>query len=135
MPRGKRIYSPDVQRQVIAEVLAGTPYRVVAKAHQMPTSTVVYWVGRTGRKQAPALVYDQDYFVRRVLELIDVNFDALKAIAGQSTDRAWLAQGGPGADRLAILYGVMADKTIRILAAIDRGQQPPALLPAAASER
>src|SRR5688572_606287 len=113
--RGKKL-DEDLQAKVIASLMAGSTVTEVAKALDLPHTTVSEY-----RKTIP-----EDVFVeirrKKGERLDDLVYQCLirnlETMAQQSeivSEREYVIKQPAG--ELATLYGVMADKTIRLLAA------------------
>ena len=116
MPSGKP-YEPHVKAAAIAALMAGESPRVVADSHGLPLSTVRKWGVETRRDNLivrPEKKAELGELVHGYLE------DLLATVAAQARfarDESWLRQQNAG--DLAILHGVLVDKAVRILAALE----------------
>lgn len=113
--RGKAI--PDeVRVKIAADLTAGHTRKEVAARYGVSESAVAKYspLAKSGTVYRARLV-SVNQLGERYLELIDRNFDALAAIAGQATDREWLAKQSAG--EVATLYGVIFDKTGKLAGA------------------
>jgi len=108
-------YSPEVKAAVMAALLTGQSISSVAKEYDIPKGTVSSWKNKKGSvKKATQKKADEIGVL-----LIDVLFTNLEAIKAQSEftkDVQWLKK--QTASDLAVLYGVMTDKSIRLLEAM-----------------
>lgn len=105
---------------VLAALLAGQSITGVAKEYRLSKATVIAWRDAAG---AGATVVEP----QKRLELGDLIADYLREVlttlsvqARAVRDEAWLKQ--QPASELAVLHGVLTDKAIRILSAIDAGE-------------
>ncbi|MGL4641074.1 MAG: hypothetical protein ACRCVX_15265 [Shewanella sp.] len=113
--KGKTRHSDDVKASVMAALLSGQSVTAVAEDYKMPQQTVSRLKAKLGelsvKKEIPDLV----------AELLETNLNALKNIAEQSGRENYIKE--QSASDIAVLYGVIADKSFRILTAIAAGQQ------------
>ncbi len=117
-------HNPDTKAAVMAALLSGQGVDDVAASYSLPESTIKGWKreleanGRIVQPEKTAELGDL------ILEYVRQNLTTLTVQAEHFRDRAWL-QKQP-ADQLAVLHGVVADKTIRILEAIapDDSERP-----------
>lgn len=111
MPTGQR-HPPELRARVVAEVVAGDSIRAVAKRWGIPYPTAQAW----WREDRPTDTTDARTQRRMVDQLYDTAFDCLDAVratAGLFQDPAWTrAQTAEG---LAVLVGVLSDRTVRML--------------------
>ena len=109
-------YTDELKAQVVAAALAGGSTRTVAKQFGVAPSSVRGWCKDAQPTKTNSLAtLDIDGIA---LRLIDGSVSAVGAISGVTLDEAWLRR--QNAHDLAILYGVIADKLIRVLGAIKR---------------
>lgn len=114
----RREYSDETKAQVMAALLAGQAITYVAKEYQLPRSTVGKW-----RKQLAARVHadvEQKTASGATLDellqsYVETNLVTLREQSVFFRDRQWLSR--QSASELAVLHGVLADKTVRILEA------------------
>ena len=113
-------YSPELKAQVIAEWMAGASLKQLALSYAVPKSTVQEWVKGHGRVAVvPKNKEDDDRDLdSRAWGLVDGSFSALSRIHGVTQDDAWLKR--QNAADLAIFAGVISDKLIRLLGAVQR---------------
>lgn len=114
MPR--REYSDDTKAAVMAALLAGQSINEVAKSYSIPRGTVANWAGQTGRKQLDATT-KKEALGELILVYLQENLCTLAVQSKHFRDLTWLKK--QPASELAVLHGVIADKTIRILAALE----------------
>ena len=108
-------YSPDQKAAVLAALLAGQSINSVAREYNIPKGTISYWknsdVGRENQTQKRE-VGDL------VLDYLRANLSALRAQTIMFSDMGWLAK--QNAADIAVLHGVMTDKAIRLLEAMEK---------------
>jgi hypothetical protein len=121
-------HSDETRAAVLAALLEGQSINHVAETFHLDRKTVRDW-GRLAGVTSPHVPQQQaaeigDLVIRHVRSALL----ALEAQARVASDPAWLASQ-PASD-LAVLYGIMADKAHRILAALEPlGPDAPADLP------
>lgn len=117
----------DVKKAaVIAALLAGQSITEVATQYDVPVGTVKSWAHRM-RADKESLLVTED----RAAKIGDLVFDNLEAmlkaqnaiLTHVSTEKEWLKK--QDASDLAVLVGVIADKTFRILDALPEGTERP----------
>lgn len=117
-----KAHSDEVRAQVIAALLAGQGVTEVARAYKVPKATV----SRIKNELTPAQLEQVGTEKReRIGDLIEGHLSAsLKAaatIARKTTDDAWLTK--QNAADIAVFYGVLTDKAVRILEAAESANQ------------
>jgi hypothetical protein len=86
--------------------------------------TVVHPAGPVPQEHAPSPAEPRDPDFRAlVLGLLEAQLRAADRILAQTRDPAWL--GRQSAAELALLYGVLFEKSARILGALPTGDDPP----------
>lgn len=122
--RGKK-HSDEVQSQVMAALLAGQGVNEVAQAYSLPESTIREWRETLNSEQFAELRAKKGERIEELLfSYLTANLAALEAQAKVVSETEYITK--QPADSLAVLHGVMADKSIRLLEAIERarGAQP-----------
>jgi len=115
--RGKK-HSDETRAAALAALLEGQGVSEVAKKYKLPHSTVSRL-----KKQLPQNELDEVGRKKRenISDLISTHLEeSLKAtarIARQTNDDEWLSK--QPASELATFFGVITDKTVRILEAIE----------------
>ncbi|GIV73552.1 helix-turn-helix domain-containing protein [Caldilinea sp.] len=112
-------YPDEVKAQVMAALLAGQSVSAVAQEYNIPKGTVSNWKRKAhqamageslGRKSLDELLF----------AYVAENLATLREQVRVFRDRDWLR--GQSASEVAVLHGVLADKTIRLLEAF--GEPP-----------
>lgn len=115
MPR--HTYSDDLRAAALADVVLLGPGATAAK-YGIPRSTLTTW------QQTHDIVHDPSLKKARIMDLaatyLEANLQALTAQAYVTSEPEYIKQ--QSAEGLAILHGVMADKSVRLLEAIARHQ-------------
>lgn len=112
----RREYSDETKAQVMAALLAGQSVSFAAREYKIPYSTVGTWA-----KEARGLIRQSSTQKRErigelVVDNVEAALEATRALANVFADPTWIAK--QGASELAVLYGVISDKTYRILEAL-----------------
>lgn len=116
-------YTQDIKAKVLADLTLGIDtQQTIADRHGLSVQTVRVWQNQSGLKQSPLHSPTDIMLPSRidigvlVFEYIEAGLKALKAQAELASDKAWLEK--QPADGLYLFHGVLADKLIRLLAAI-----------------
>jgi hypothetical protein len=117
--RGKK-HSDEVRAQVMASLLAGQGVNEVAAEYNLPDSTVSD-LKRELERQFGEIRNKKGAKIEELLfGYLESNLTALKAQADVASEREYIFK--QPADSLAVLHGVMADKSVRLLEAIERAR-------------
>jgi len=115
----RREYSDETRAQVMAALLAGQAITAVAKEYQLPRSTVGKWrqqlAGRVHVDVEQKSAADGPTLDDLLQRYVETNLATLKKQSEFVRDSKWLTR--QSASELAVLHGVLADKTLRILEA------------------
>jgi hypothetical protein len=118
--RGKK-HSDEVQAQVMASLLAGQGVGEIAEQYSLPESTIREWRETLSSEQFAELRAKKGEKIEELLfKYLTANLDALEKQAVVVSEREYIIK--QPADSLAVLHGVMADKSIRLLEAIERAR-------------
>ena len=112
----RREYSDEIKAQVMAALLAGQSIYEVAKTYKIPAGTVKSW-RRNSREFRPVDPQKSSEIGELVLEYLRENLITLRAQVEHFRDPKWLSR--QDASELAVLHGVVTDKAIRLLEALD----------------
>lgn len=125
----RREYSEETKAQVMAALLAGQSVNSAAREYQIPKGTISHWrntaTGKVAESAAAADLSESDRTQKSasldelLLSYVETNLVTLREQAEFFRDRQWLTR--QQASELAVLHGVIADKTIRILEAYGGG--------------
>lgn len=112
----RREYSDETKAQVMAALLTGQSVSKVADDFSIPYSTVGTWA-----KDAKGLIRDSSIQKKErigdlVIDNVEAALEATRALADVFADREWIEK--QEASQLAVLYGIVSDKTYRILEAL-----------------
>lgn len=116
--RGRK-HSDEIQVQVMAALLAGQGVMEVAREYNLPESTIREWVDSDTVAQVRAKKGEE--IEQRLFEYLVANLTALKKQAEAVSETEYIQRQPAG--EIAVLHGVMADKSIRLLEAIERARQ------------
>ena len=105
-------HPPEVRAAVMAAVLAGQGVSQVAAEYNLPTSTVSRWKSEARREAGLS-----DDVGALLLDYLTENLSTLTAQAVVFRDPEWLRTQAAG--ELAVLHGVMCDKAVRLLEALE----------------
>ena len=110
-------YSDSIKAQAIAALLAGQSYTEVARAFQVPVGTLKSWKSRDAAGvdagDATSATAKKERIGALLLDYLVSTLETLKAQQVVFADAEWLKK--QSASEVAILHGVLADKTIRLL--------------------
>lgn len=105
-------HPPEVKGAVMAALLAGQGVTEVAKEYDLPTSTVSRWKARAREKAGRSNDVGE-----LLLDYLQENLRTLRAQAHAFRDPEWLR--AQEADAAAVLHGVLTDKAVRLLEALE----------------
>ena len=106
-------YSDETRAQVMAALMAGQSIGQVSREYKIPKSTVSRWKN----DPVPTDGTQKRDIGELILKYLQANLEALYSQAKVFTDEKWLKK--QEASQLAVLHGVMTDKAIRIIEAMD----------------
>lgn len=127
-------YSPDLIAKVVAAVLEGQSTSAVAREYRIPKGTVSSWVKRNA-DSGPILdaaaggvanIATQKKENRReligdlIIDNLEAQLSVTKTMAIAIQDEDWIRK--QPASEIAVLFGVISDKTFRILEALPEGE-------------
>lgn len=110
-------YSDTIKAQAMAALLAGQSYTEVARAFNVPIGTLKSWKSRDAAGvdagDATSATAKKERIGALLLDYLVSTLETLKAQQVVFADAEWLKK--QSASEAAILHGVLADKTIRLL--------------------
>ena len=119
-------YSDNIKAQAIAALLAGQSYTEVARAFNVPVGTLKSWKSRdvagVDAGDATSATAKKERIGALLLDYLVTTLETLKAQQVVFADAEWLKK--QSASEVAILHGVLADKTIRLLEALADADDP-----------
>ncbi len=114
-----RPYPPEKRAAVLAELATGASVSATARAHGVDRATVIAWRDLSDQPVAQQKRADLG---EQLYGYLDESIAALRSQLRTFGDEAWLKKQPAG--ELAILHGVIADKTTRLLQAIRPESEP-----------
>lgn len=119
-----RAHSSEIKAAAIAALKTGNTITHVAEAMGLPKSTVAKWSAQTRNLLVAADDTDEkrDELGRELYVYLKESIRALTDQLRVFGDGDWVRTQSAG--DMALLHGVMADKTVRMLAAIRPESQP-----------
>lgn len=105
-------YEPETKAAVMAALLAGQGVTEIAREYRIPESTVSRW-----KKLARAEAGRTEDIGELLMEYLTENLMTLRAQAIAFRDPQWLA--AQEAQQAAVLHGVLTDKAVRLLEALE----------------
>lgn len=123
-------YNPDLIAKVVAAVLEGQSMSAVAREYRIPKGTVSSWVKRNvdlapvsgvvdggGRElRDPKKENRREQIGDLIIDNLEAQLNATKMMATAIQDEDWIRK--QPASEIAVLFGVISDKTFRILEAL-----------------
>lgn len=107
----------------MASLLAGQGVGEIASQYELPEATIREWREALTSEQFAELRAKKGEKIEELLfGYLTANLAALDAQAKVVSEREYIIK--QPADSLAVLHGVMADKSIRLLEAIERARTP-----------
>lgn len=116
MSERRRAYSDEVKAAALADLALLGPGAVATK-YGIPIGTIWSWASRTAE---PLASVKKDHIGALVATYLEANLQALTAQAYVASQPEYINR--QSADGLAILHGVMADKSVRLLEALHASQ-------------
>ena len=119
---GHSKYDDDTKAAVMAALLEGQSIRSVAEEYDIPRGTVGGWA-RKAKKQGVSNVSDtkKAEIGDLLIKYLSQNLQALQTQAKQFADEEWLCK--QNAAEVATLHGVMTDKAVRLLKALNANDE------------
>lgn len=115
----KRQYSDEIKAQVMAALLTGQSVSQTAKAYNVPEGTIKVWKMRSGDDVEPVTsnaTEKREQMGALILDYLAENLVTLKKQLRIFCNEEWLKK--QSASELAVLHGVIADKSFRLLDAL-----------------
>lgn len=110
-----KAHNAEIKARAIAMLAAGEHIAEVARQLGLAESTIRTWGKRAGVDFAEIRAEKKENLADLVAACLAANLTALSAISAFVRDEAWLRRQRAG--DVAMLYGVMSDKAVRILEA------------------
>ena len=112
------VHTPEIRAAVIAALLTAESERSVARRFGISRNTVRAW--HQELDSIPLVAPQKKALAEQLFDYLSESIDTLTGQVRFAGNSAWLRQ--QSAEALAILHGVMFDKTVRLLEALQRGQ-------------
>lgn len=113
----QRVYNDETKAAVMAALLAGQSVSSVAREYKIPKGTVSDWKRKAAGEASGAKPTQKRAAIGDLLvDYLETNLHTLKEQSRLFSDHEWLR--GQDASQLAVLHGVVADKTVRLLEAL-----------------
>ncbi len=119
----RRKYAPEVKAAVLAALLAGQRVSDVAEKYKMPRATVSAWkcLQNNGTSLATLTAEKKETIGELLFGYLKENLRALRVQSQVFQDKDWLKS--QGAAELGTLHGIQTDKAVRLLEALDGGDE------------
>lgn len=109
-------YSEEQKAAVMAALLMGQSISTVAKEYKIPEGTVKRWSASAKERLEPVRSAKNERIGDLIIEYVSAALLTLTRHMDYAADEAYVKKQPAG--EFAVLHGVIADKTIRILEAI-----------------
>ena len=126
----RTVYSPETKAAALAALLQGQSVRGVATEYRIPVGTVMAWSAELRRDPEVMPSTSHAVAIRKkeeighlLLEYLHTNLETLRQQSLMFRDPKWLQK--QSAEGVAVLHGVLTDKTIRLLEALSAAANPP----------
>lgn len=112
-------YSPETKAAVMSALMAGQALTKVAEEWNIPEGTIRSWKSRQYNGESVAIVATEkkEEVGELLVSYLQANLDTLRKQSEFFGDKEWLQK--QDASAVAVLHGVVADKTIRLLEAMN----------------
>lgn len=117
----RREYDEATKAAVMAALLAGQSVSVVASEYKIPLGTVKRWSASAKEMLEPVRSAKKERIGELVLDNLEASLLFTKSMADVLNDEKWLKK--QRASEIAVLYGVVQDKTYRVLEALPDGDE------------
>ena len=109
-------YNDGRKEAATAALLAGQLPSEVAREYSIPVGTVKGWKSKLKKDGQPVPTEKKEAVGELLVGYLEQNLKTLKAQSEVFADPEWIR--GQDAQELAVLHGVLTDKTVRILEAM-----------------
>lgn len=110
-------YSDETKAAAMAALLAGQSVGEVAREYKIPRGTVRSWKAKAESGGETVATQKKEEIGDLLVAYLETNLRTLRAQSEFFADREWLKE--QNAQELAILHGVVTDKTVRLLEALN----------------
>ena len=119
-----RVHYPEATKAaVMAALLEGQSVNQVAKDFDIPKGTVSGWKRKSTDGVAPLTTQKRERIGELLFSYLATALETLEAQARMFKDEDWLKK--QNAADVAVLHGVVTDKSIRLLEALAASQEAP----------
>jgi hypothetical protein len=117
-------YSDEIRAQVLAQLALGVSISALSREYHISRATISSWRQAAGLGDlAPIDQQKRQDLGELIAEYLRAGLAALAAQAVEAARPAWITRQPAG--ELAVFHGVLADKLVRILAALEgAGEEP-----------
>lgn len=116
----RRTYPDELKASVMASLLTGQSINVVAEKYNIPKGTVARWASteRNAMRGDNTMVTagQRERIGELIIDNVEAMLDTTKDMLNVCKDKEWLKE--QSASEVAVLYGVISDKTYRLLEAL-----------------
>jgi transposase-like protein len=114
----RQSYSEETKAAVLAALLTGQAISKVAEEYNIPEGTIKGWKSRQANGNPVVKVVEEkkERIGELLIEYIALSLETLQKQVVTFGDKKWLKE--QEASQVAVLHGVIADKTIRLLEAL-----------------
>lgn len=119
-------YSEEIRAAVLADLMTGSSLNATARKFGVDRNTIRRWRGDAGLTVPPPVALEKRANLgEQLYGYLEDSIGALRSQLAVFADPDWLKK--QSAAELAILHGVVADKTARLLAAARPGEPDDAI--------
>ncbi len=119
-----RAHPPEIKAQVLAALLAGQSVTQTAKDYDLNKSVVSRWRKAMSCDTLQLIATEKERTLDELLlEHVQENLKALSSLAKTFGNPEWSKR--QGAAELGVVFGIVSDKTVRILAALEPEEPVP----------
>lgn len=113
---GKGIeHNPEIKAAVMGALLVGQSVNEVAAQYKLPIGTVKSWKSQSGQFNQVDLK-KKERIGQLILDVLEAQLETSVLMNNVFREKAWLEK--QDASQVAVLYGVLQDKTYRVLEAL-----------------
>jgi len=109
----RREHDEQTKAAVMAALLTGRSVSVAAKEYKIPIGTVKRWSADAKERLQPARNQKTERLGDLLIDNVETELETTKAILNVIKDPKWLRK--QKASDIGVLYGIIADKTFRVL--------------------
>jgi transposase-like protein len=117
-------YDDQKRAAVLAALLAGQSVSQVARDYNVSRGVIINWRDKSGIRPAPVTQEKADEIGELVANVLHANLYAVQVLAERvAAEEEWFRK--QSASDLAVLSGVLTDKSVRILEALESASSSP----------